>query len=170
MKILKKIVEYFLIFLFFVFVFNLITMYLIKTKQFSEFSNMQITVGNYYEWGTGGRGGSHARYFFVSNNQKYKSATSFATFKDASPILGRNYIVVYNAKNPKRSGSTMFLNLPVHDSMSHYFRRGSINKIPIESYQRTIDSFYLKNLTGGFGRFFPPYYKKEDFPELQYLR
>ena len=167
MKILKKVIEYFLIFLLFFVPVSFFVKFGYKSKLYSEYSNIQITVGNYYEWGTGGRGASEARFFFVSNKKEYKSATSFATFREASPILGRNYIVVYNGKNPKRS--TMFLNLPVHDSMSHYFRRGSISKIPIEAYQRTIDSFYLSNLTIGFGKFFPPYYKKEDFPELEYL-
>lgn len=128
---------------------------------------MQINIANYYERGTVGRGTSDARYSYISNNKEYKSATSFATFKEANPRLNRNYIVVYNAKNPKRS--TCFLSLPVHDSIRHYFKRGSINKIPIESYQRTIDSFYLRRLTTGFANFVPPYYKKEDFPELEYL-
>lgn len=167
MKILKKIIEYFLIFLLFSVPIIFIATYHTKSKYYSEFSNMRINVATYYEWGTAGRGTSVARYSFISNNQKYESATSFATFKEASPRLNRNYIVVYNAKNPKRS--TCFLNLPVHDSIRHYFNRGSINKIPVQSYQRTIDSFYLRRLTTGFDSFFPPYYKKEDFPELEYL-
>ncbi len=167
MRIIKKIVEYALILLLFLTVFNFITIYSDKSGQYSEYYDMEITLGNYYEWGAAGRGGSVAKYFFTSNNQKYKSAISFARFRESSPIVGRNYIVVFNSKNP--NCSTMFLNLPVHDTISHYFRRGSIDKIPIESYQRTIDSFYLSNLTRGFNRFFPPYYKKEDFPELEYL-
>ncbi|MCH8534559.1 MAG: hypothetical protein LAT51_05770 [Flavobacteriaceae bacterium] len=128
---------------------------------------MNITIGYYYEWGTGGRGASEARYSFRNKNKKIKSATSLATFKESSPIVGKNYVVVYDGKKPKRS--TMFLNLPVHDSISHYFRRGSLSKMPIEEYQQTIDSFYLERLTKGFNSFFPPYYKKEDFPELEYL-
>jgi len=167
MKILKKILKNLLIFILLSIPLIFIATYHTKSKYYSEFSNMRINVATYYEWGTGGRGASQARYFFISNGKKYKSATTFATFEDANPRVNKNYIVVYNAKNPKRS--TMFLNLPVHDSMRQYFRGGSIDKIPIEYYQRTIDSFYLRRLTTGFNSYFPPYYKKEDFPELEYL-
>lgn len=131
------------------------------------FDNHLLTIGYYEKKLSGGKSTPSAFYIFYQDNEYYKGNTSLPTFKNSNPIVGKYYIVAYNSKNPNEN--ICFLNLEVNDSLKRYFKKGSINKIPIESYQRTIDSFFLESLTGGISKYFPPYYTKEDFPELEYL-
>ena len=146
--------------------YSLVTVYSkIKLKRLIDYQ--KFTIGYFNEKSVPAKGTTSALFYYKVKNNTYENSTTLASFEDSNPILGRNYIVAFDSKNPKES--IMFLNLEVHDSIRHYFRKGGINKIPIESYQRTIDSFTLHSLTTGVTRFFPPYYKKEDFPELEYL-
>ena len=163
----KQIISYVLASVFVFFSISLLFSYFTKTEDMNIYSNKVFVLGALYDIGSAGRGTTMGRYKFQVKNKTYKGAISLATFKDSNPRIGKNYIVAYNSKNP--SENICFLNIEVHDSIRHYFRKDGINKIPIESYQRTIDSFTLYSLTTGVTRFFPPYYKKEDFPELEYL-
>ncbi|MFN2261797.1 MAG: hypothetical protein ABR595_07015 [Psychroflexus sp.] len=138
-----------------------------KNEAYRKYKNRNFTYGKYVERATKGRGATTALYEFIANGKKYKGNVTLATFSNSEPIVNEDYIVVYNSKKPKES--TMFLNLKANDSLKQYFKNRRINKIPIESYERAIDSFYFLSLTGGVGQFFPPYYTKEDFPELKYL-
>lgn len=138
-----------------------------KSRAFRVFKNMNITYGKYLEFETRGRGQSMLRYEFTSREKRFEGRVSSATFTNSNPLATQEFIVVYNFRNPDES--TMFFNLKVNDSIKHYFKNGSLNKIPIDSYQRTIDSMYYVTFFKGVAKFFPPYFSKEDFPELEYL-
>lgn len=81
------------------------------------------------------------------------------TFPDESPLSTQEFIVLYNQLDPDES--SMFFNLRATDSIKQLFKDGHLRNIPIESYQRTIDSFYYISFFKGVGKFFPPYYKKK---------
>ena len=163
----NQIISYVLASVFVFFSISLLFSYFTKTEDMNIYSNKVFVLGALYDIGSAGRGTTMGRYKFQVKNKTYKGAISLATFKDSNPRIGKNYIVVYNSKNP--SDNICFLNLEVHDSIRHYFKNGSLNQLPIEDYQRSVDSFFLKSLTGGLTKYFPPYYTKEDFPELEYL-
>ena len=164
---LKEVLKFLLIGTIVFLLVNSCVTYFIKIKKVHIYSNKVYSIGKYYNEGSAGRGAKMADYKFQVKNKTYKGAISLATFKDSNPRIGKNYIVVYNSKKP--SENICFLNLEVHDSIRHYFKNGSLNQLPIEDYQRSVDSFFLKSLTGGLTKYFPPYYTKEDFPELKYL-
>ena len=163
----KQIISYVLVSVFVFVLISLLFSYLTKTEDMNIYSNKFFESGTLYDIGSAGRGTTMARYKFRAKNKTYKGAISLATFETSNPRIGKNYIVAYNSKNPNEN--ICFLNLEIHDSISHYFSKNGFDKIPIESYQQTIDSFFLKSLTGGITKYFPPYYQKEDFPELEYL-
>lgn len=164
---IKRTFFYVLISAVFLFLINIFFSFISKTELKNIYTNKNFFICNFYDVGSAGRGASMAKYKFQARNKNYKGAISLATFGSSNPIIGKNYIVAYNSKNPGES--ICFLNLEVHDSIQHYFKKGSLNKLPIEAYQRTVDSFFLKNLTSGLDKYFPPYYKKEDFLDLEYL-
>ncbi|SHE96137.1 hypothetical protein SAMN05444278_11030 [Psychroflexus salarius] len=163
----KKVLKYLLISIFVLILMNIIYSYISKTEIKNIYTNKAYTIGVLYDIGNAGRGTTLASYKFRAKNITYKGAISLATFDNSNPRIGKNYIVVYNSKNP--SDNICFLNLEIHDSIKNYFKKDSLSQHPIEEYQRTIDSFFFKSLTGGINKYFPPYYKKEDFPELEYL-
>ncbi len=163
----KKVLKYLLISIFVLILMNIIYSYISKTEIKNIYTNKAYTIGVLYDIGNAGRGTTLASYKFRAKNITYKGAISLATFDNSNPRIGKNYIVVYNSKNP--SDNICFLNLEIHDSIRHYFKNGSLSQLPIEDYQRSVDSFFLKGLTGGLTKYFPPYYTKEDFPELEYL-
>ena len=148
--------------------YTFVAIYL-KVKHKQLYDNQMFTIGYYHEKSVPAKGATSAQYLYKVNDNSYEGSTTFGTFEDSNPVIGKYYIVAFNNKNPKES--IMFLNLEVHDSIRHYFRNGGIDKIPIESYQRTIDSFNLMLFTKKtqLAIYLPPYYKKEDFPELEYL-
>ena len=139
--------------------------YKIRDKRI--FDNASYNIALYYEYSTPAKGASTVDYKFNVNGKKYKGHISPSKFKEENSEVGKNYIVAYNSKNP--SENICFLNLEVHDSIQHYFKNGSLSQLPIEDYQRTVDSFFLEMLTESIRKYFPPYYKKEDFLELEYL-
>lgn len=167
LKKFKKWIKYLLISIFVLILMNSFYSFVTKTEIKNIFTNKTYTIGVLYDIGNAGRGTTLASYNFKIKNKTYKGAISLATFDKSNPRIGKNYIVAYNSKNPNEN--ICFLNLEVHDSIQHYFKNGSLNQLPINDYQRSVDSFFLRKLTGGLDKYFPPYYKKEDFPELEYL-
>ena len=137
-----------------------------KREMFEIYKHRKFTIGNYYEKDVKGRGATVARYKFNSNGKTYYDNTTPASFSDSNPIVNRDYIVVYNSSNPKQS--TMFLNLEVNDS-----QRDTINKnnkfFYKNKFKKKIDLFFYNKLSSGFSKYYPPYYDKEDLPELEYL-
>ncbi len=165
--IVKKSIKLGSIFVIIYLVFS-VSSYINKTEKLKIFKNTKFSYGIYLSDVISGRGGSKTKYkFYIKNDIIINSTQGKRAFYNSNPTIGKNYIVVYNSKNP--SQNICFLNLEVHDSIQHYFKNGSLSQLPIESYQRSVDSFFLKSLTGGLTKYFPPYYRKEDFPELEYL-
>jgi len=144
-----------------------IFMWNVKNQSFREYNNMNITYGKFIETDIRGRGATLLRYTFYVNNKEFEGSISRATFSEINPTINQSFVVVYNYKNPKES--IMFFNLEVNDSIKPLFKKNGIKRIPIKHYQQTIDDFYYFVLFKGVSRFFPPYYDKEDFPELKYL-
>lgn len=163
----KKVLKYLLISIFVLILMNIIYSYISKTEIKNIYTNKAYTIGVLYDIGNAGRGTTLASYKFRAKNITYKGAISLATFDNSNPRIGKNYIVVYNSKNP--SDNICFLNLEIHDSIQHYLKKESLRQLPIGAYQRTLDSFFIRKLTSGLDKYFPPYYTKEDFPELEYL-
>ncbi len=147
----KKIISYVIISVFVFLAISLLLSYFTKTEDMNIYSNKVFVLGTLYDIGNAGRGTTMGRYKFRVKNKTYKGAISLATFDDSDPRIGKNYIVAYNLKNP--SQNICFLNLEVHDSIRHYFANGSLSQLPIESYQRSVDSFFLKSLTGGLTKY-----------------
>lgn len=164
---IKRSIKFVPIFIIVLYLAFSVSSYLNKTEKNQIFKNIQLSYGTYLEDVTSGRGGLKTKYKFIKNDIIIASTQGKRAFDNSNPTLGKNYIVAFNSKNP--SENICFLNLEVHDSIRHYFKNGSLSQLPIESYQRSVDSFFLRKLTGGLDKYFPPYYKKEDFPELEYL-
>ena len=138
-----------------------------KKQAYRMYKNRQIYFGNYVERRSGGRGTVNYVYDFKIKNNNIKGSMSTASFPNNTPYIGQEFIVLYNGFDP--SESSMFFNLRVTDSIKKHFKKGPLRNIPIESYQRSIDSFYYISFFKGISKFIPPYYTKEDFPELEYL-
>lgn len=138
-----------------------------KNQAYREYKYRKITYGQYTERVAKGRGATVYRYEFRVKRRKYTGSMTTATFPNESPLSTQEFIVLYNELDP--SESSMFFNLRATDSIKELFKDGHLRNIPVEAYQHFIDSFYFDTFFKGVAQYFPPYYKKEDFPELEYL-
>lgn len=142
---------------------NIIYFYTTKVNILNILKNSKYTFSIYQEKTVAGRGTTLANYEYSVNQILYRESIALGTFSNSNPSVGESYFVVYNSKNPKES--ICFLNLKVPDSLI-YLSGKSLDKIPIESYQKSVNSFFLESLHGSLVKYFPPYYSEKEINNL----
>lgn len=146
----------------FTIIFLFISRWDTKHKTIEIYRNGKYTKAVYKKNITPAKGAVTAICSFIVNNKEYLSKPSLASFPNSSPTIGKNYYIIYNSMNPDES--ICFLNLEVPDSLNNL--SGELNKIPIENYQKKVDSFIMATFLGGVNKYFPPYYSREEIERV----
>ena len=163
----KKIVSNLIIFIIVVIIIGFIFAENSKNEVFNRLKNRKFTIGKYLKDETPGRAGVVAIYVYNVKNKQFTESQSKGNFPESTARYGHYYFVSYNSKRP--SNSFLYLNIEVPDSLIKKYKDSSFRKLPIKKFQTIADSTVLNYLTTGVSKYFPPYYDKEDLPELEYL-